>query len=499
MNLIMPGRTGTLAEPKLPILAHYKTDLSPEDWNQIAALARRILEREDTELAKVPPLAPQLAVGYAADLPTLLLEDHSGIQLAHEGGADTALSYRALLLAGEGDLVTVYGRRDIAYETYCRDMLGLGRVEVFAPPVASTEQTLWQACIADRHFIARVVDVARDAGGLNLLPYMAIGGIWRLAGDIAGKAKVPVHIAGPPPRLARAVNDKLWFAQHAARLLGGEAVPPSRTVHGMAALAGHVRRFMRLHGRVALKLSHSAASLGNLVLDSRGLAELSPAGIAAQLGALMEERGWHNPFPLQMMAWEAPLLGSPSAQIWIPLPGEGAPVVEGIFDQIVSGSSARFAGAVPSRLPEHWRQRIAEDAARLGAFFQQLGYFGRCSFDAVLIEHGDAENRLHWVECNGRWGGVSIPMTLASRLLGDWTRAGMAILDQQRAAQSTVSTEEFVDRFYGVLFKAGSRSEGAILLSPGRIAQGSAELLMLGRDDHDALARGEALLTELGD
>lgn len=150
-------------------------------------------------------------------------------------------------------------------------------------------------------------------------------------------------------------------------------------------------------------------------------------------------------------------------------------------------------------MPEHWCQRIAEEAARLGAFFQQLGYFGRCSFDAVLIEHGDAENRLHWVECNGRWGGVSIPMTLASRLLGDWTRAGMAILDQQRAAQPTVSTEEFVDLFYGVLFKAGSRSEGAILLSPSRIAQGSAELLMLGRDDHDALARGEALLTELGD
>ena len=42
--------------------------------------------------------------------------------------------------------------------------------------------------------------------------------------------------------------------------------------------------------------------------------------------------------------------------------------------------------------------------------------------DAILIGESLADARLHWIECNGRWGGVSIPMTLANRLTGDWAR-----------------------------------------------------------------------------
>jgi len=50
-----------------------------------------------------------------------------------------------------------------------------------------------------------------------------------------------------------------------------------------------------------------------------------------------------------------------------------------------------------------------------------MGYVGRCSFD-LLLTGNDMENaRPEFIECNGRWGGTSIPMVLMNRLVGDWT------------------------------------------------------------------------------
>ena len=378
----LAGKTGQ--QFRLPIVVHHRVKLPPEERIRIAHLARQI-QTESPRLCHAPNFSENLSSGLI-DAPALLVEDHSGIQLAHERGADAHHSYRALLLAGEGDLLAVYGKRYPAFEAYCRDWLGLGRVEVIAPPLANPVQSLADACLNDRHLIARAVKRAQHAGGLNVIPYMATGAIWRLAGEIAQQAGVPVRLAGPAPALMRAVNDKLWFARWAAKLLGEEAVPHSRAVYGMAALIGYLRRFMREHRRVAIKLSHSAASLGNLVLNSPEFSGMPAAEMSGRLVDMIDRAGWKNPFPLQVTAWEAPIKATPSAQLWIPYPEDGSPIVEGVFDQITANSNARFTGAVPSDLPKDVQDIVVEGAARLGLLFQTLGYFGRCSFDAVLLD-----------------------------------------------------------------------------------------------------------------
>ena len=40
------------------------------------------------------------------------------------------------------------------------------------------------------------------------------------------------------------------------------------------------------------------------------------------------------------------------------------------------------------------------------------------SLDALLTGQDMSNAELHWIECNGRWGGVSIPMTAARNLPG---------------------------------------------------------------------------------
>lgn len=489
----LAGKTGQ--QFRLPIVVHHRVKLPPEERIRIAHLARQI-QTESPLLCHAPNFSENLSSGLI-DAPALLVEDHSGIQLAHERGADAHHSYRALLLAGEGDLLAVYGKRYPAFEAYCRDWLGLGRVEVIAPPLADPVQSLADACLNDRHLIARAVKRAQHAGGLNVIPYMATGAIWRLAGEIAQQAGVPVRLAGPAPALMRAVNDKLWFARWAAKLLGEEAVPHSRAVYGMAALIGYLRRFMREHRRVAIKLSHSAASLGNLVLNNPEFSGMPAAEMSGRLVDMIDRAGWKNPFPLQVTAWEAPIKATLSAQLWIPYPEDGSPIVEGVFDQITANSNARFTGAVPSDLPKDVRDIVVEGAARLGLLFQTLGYFGRCSFDAVLLDNGAMAPCLHWVECNGRWGGVSIPMCLMNRLLGDWNSRSMLVTEQQIVGRPGLTMGQFLTVCEPELFTAAGEGAGAVLLSPGKLADGAFDLLILGHDRNEVLKRGRACASRL--
>jgi len=479
----------------IPIVSHYSTKLSADELNAVADLAVRIAVQEPN-LSKVPPLDHLLGTGLQS-APNLLLEDHGEIQLTHSSGPQ-ALRYRALLLAGEGDIMAVCGPRNSAFETYCREVLRLGNVEVLSPAPGDPNWPPAVACAKDSAFIKRVAELARSAGSLNVVPYMATVGLWWLASEIALRANVPVRVAAPPPRLARQVNDKTWFARRAAEALGKEAVPESIAVYGMAGLVGHLRRLASHSASVAVKLTHSAASRGNLVLDVGEASGLSPVGLRERLSQLMRDNGWPKEFPMQVTVWEAPIFASPSAQLWIPALGAGAPVVEGVFDQIVRGRVARFSGAVPSQLPVPWKERIASEALRLGTLFQKLGYFGRCSFDAVLVGHSAAEGLLHWVECNGRWTGVSIPMALANRLTGDWANGGFMVINCEQEGLNVHCAEEFLDRFDDALYRPGATSGGVILLDPDHREAGlGIDLLILGADAVDVQDRSRAILASL--
>ena len=483
----LPSRHKVDAQ-KLIFHRNYTTALSAADEANIAETAKQIL-REQPRLDRVPPFGSLCSRGFT-DAPSLLIEDHSGIHLAHERGADRNLSYRAAMLATDGDLLAVYGGRDFEFEAYYRDYLGLGKVTVMAPPITDPFSSLSQCCLDHEPLIAKAAGIAKEAGALNVLPYMANGGAWRLAKAVADRAGVPVHVAGPGPTLTRAVNDKLWFAHCATLLLGRQAVPENKTVYGMAALVGHLRRFVEKHKVVGIKLPHSAASLGNMVLESAEIVDLPAAAMAEQLAEAISQRGWDHPFPLQLTAWEGPLLGSPSVQLWIPGPDEGGPIIEAIFDQATSGSIARFVGGEPSRLGDRLKKQLASEADRLGTLFQRLGYFGRCSFDAVVV--GDTETcaKIHWVECNGRWGGMSLPMTLANRLIGNWQTHGFWVFSHYDPEGVPSTVGQLLEHCEDMMFRQ-DRMSGVVLLTPGRLAYGGVDFLAIAEDQAKARQLGE--------
>jgi len=458
------------ADFRLPIVEQVKVDLDDAQRARLQSLAVEIKKR-DPHLASTAAFGPRVSSGLGPG-PNLVFEDHSSITL-YNPEDDRRYTHRAMLLAGEGDVVALAADRNPAFESYCRDTLGLGHVEVRTPAATDPPAPLALRCARDTRFLEGMARLAEEHRSLNLVPYLGDGKAWALARAIARRTDVGVHVAAAPPSLTRCVNDKLWFEARVENILGRGALPEVRLANGPALLAYHVKSLAGRYASVAVKLPASASSLGNIVLDAAELAGRPLTPLREELCSLLTRAGWRGGFPLLVTAWEQPILASPSVQVWVPHPYENLPIIEGIFEQRLAGSEYAFVGALPSRLSEGTRQRLAVETLQLACLLQSLGYFGRCSFDAILLEDGQSGTRVHWVECNGRWGGVSIPMTLVNRLFGDWRHHPFVVIQRSHLNVKRRPFPDVISSLADDLFIAGRSKKGIIIETPGPLEAGT--------------------------
>ena len=462
---------------RLPIVAHYAPRIDAKRVAHLERLAERI-RRQGPNLDNTLPFGGRVRPGFRAR-PSLVIEDHSWIELFETVG-DVSYSYRACILAGDGDLVAVGIGRCPAFEDYCHTTLGLGDFEVVSPSGEHPKESLSLRCARDPILVDRIAAKARKFGGLNVLPYMGTGGVWHLAGRIAEASGVAVSVAAAPPNLTRRVNNKLWFGRCTKEAFGGSALPESFETYGLAGLIKQASILARRNASIAVKLPASASSAGNILFDAEDFATMPAGRLRERIDARLRLAGWRGGYPLMVTAWESPVLSSPSVQLWIPLVQEGDVVVEGIFDQALSGPAAEFVGAEPTTLRESLCERLADEAAALGYLFQMLGYFGRCSFDAIIVGESTETSQVRWIECNGRWGGTSIPMTLANRLIGDWSRAHVLIAERNDFRGPPWPFADFCSDMEDLLLRRGGPAVGIAALSPSRIEAGTGyELLVL--------------------
>ncbi len=476
---------------KLPIRARFACTLQGRERWRIQARARRLVAGDPAVSPTVDfpgDIAPRVVAGAG-----LYFEDHSSIGLA-VAGEEARYEYRMRALAGSGDILLLGTDPHPAFDAYCRDVVGAGAPRVLRAPTAPQRRIVPIAtrCREDAHFFAQLARFAQDAGGLTLYPYVSSGHDWLLASAIAIAARVPVGVAASLPGLARRVNDKGWFTEQVRWLLGRESVPPTFTVLGPAALAGRIAHLAQRYPKTVIKVPDSAGGKGNLVLESEQLNRLPLQAIYRRLRRLLGGLGWRGTFPLVAGVWESPIVASPSAQMWIPVPDEGPPVIEGLFVQMLTGAEGEFIGAEPSRLPAAVEYRMVEEAMRIGTFFQALGYFGRCSLDAVLVGQCAEKADLHWIECNGRWGGVSIPLTLVHRLNAAAAPRDFVVVQQVGTELPGCKFERVLERVASHLYRRGLRERGVVFMSPRLLECGSGMHFVAIGDTLDD-ARQEAL------
>jgi hypothetical protein len=159
----------------------------------------------------------------------------------------------------------------------------------------------------------------------------------------------------------------------------------------------------------------------------------------------------------------------------------GPPVIEGLFMQQLEGRERVFVGATAAQLPTPFATELATRSWLLGRLFQRLGYVGRCSFDLLLVGKSLADCRPQFIECNGRWGGTSLPMTLMNRLFGDWQRRPFAVQVVSAPGLDAITFPQLIAQLRNDLYDRQTGQGRLIVYTPGRMSQQSAlSVLALG-------------------
>lgn len=433
----------------------------------------------------------QLAVERIVEGPTLHLDDLSEIALVGDAQSDWYYQDRARLRADTGDVVACSRPVEGSYESYCRDWLGMGEVEwLVSEQSGKLGGFLAARCWADQGLRRQLIERVR-AGRLEVIhPHMGIKPVWALAESLFRETGRRVRVLGPPPELCERVNHKGWFAAVVNRLLGPMWVPRVECADNFTTVARLVAKVAKESRLVGVKLPDSAGGEGNVVLEAEPLRGMKALALRELLQERLAHLRWSGEDVLLVSPWLENVVGTPSVQTWIVPTAEGEPVVEGVFDQIVTGQRGRFVGSIPSKLDEGLRSEIATQAWLLARVFQRLGYVGRCSFDLILTEEDVGARRPRFIECNGRWGGTSGPMLMMSRVMGDWKSRPYASFESVVAGVKELGFAKLMERLGPVLHDGRTGRGWLLLYNPGFLAkEGGVRYVALGDSTEEAVRR----------
>lgn len=491
-----------------PILLHHWACPSSTHRQRAASLAKR-LQQEQPRLDCSGSFA-HLRAHRLGDAPVLHLDDFSDITVPAAYGPIDFLEDRARLRAADGDLILTRIEPAQGYESYCRDRLGLGSVRWLRAQTPDPRRHLAASSWIDSNVRAEL----RRADFRYVHPHMGSFAVWALADLLARSSGRDLEVIAPPPNLTKVTNDKLWVADVVSRLLGSHLLPPTRVVSNFSTLAWAVRELAVDAKQLVVKLTDSVGGGGNLVLDASRFRDLPLGRIRLELKSLLAPLEWRSQTNLLVGCWETDVLSAPSTQIWIPPLESGEPCIEGLFEQVIEGRQGLFVGTRPARLPPDLSQEIVDSCWLMALVFQYLGYVGRCSFDLILVGSDLASCAVELVECNARWGGTSLPMTLLTRLLGDWKETPFACLDcalpepaplrdEYPAAPTRWRFSRLIEHLGAALYDVRTGQGDLILYNPAAMIKAEvaiaglgerflAEPTRLSEHLHDLLATGSA-------
>lgn len=451
----------------LPIIQHYEPRVAGDEQERAKRLAE-ILRSEHSEL-EVPEALRPLVVETLTDAPALHLDDYSAIPLLDRDYDVRFLQERARLRAGDGDFVASCFVPMTSYKRYCRERLGLGAPTWLNPRSADSDQRVAAACWTDRAVRNKLVHALRANELLYVHPHMGIFDVWQLAALLRRSSRRDVRVIAPHPGLTKWVNHKLTFAETVDRLFGPSFVPRTEEAANFAMLSTRVRDMAGQFRDVVVKLPDSAGGGGTVILEAVRFRGRSLATTSRILKARLRDLDWHGQSRLLVGGWVEHVLCSPSTQLWIPPMGHGGPIVEAVLEQQLRGREQKFIGSRPARLPPSVIDEVVARSWLLGSVFQHLGYVGRCSFDLLLSGPDLDRSRLHFIECNGRWGGASAPMLLVNRLFNDWLFHPYATRETVAPGLEHFTFTEVLRHFADDLYDVRTGRGWLVFCNPGRI------------------------------
>ena len=475
---------------RLPVVEHEPVLIRREEVDRVDALADAwFCSRDDLRL---PPDQEDLVPETIGDEAAFHLDDWSEIQQVSTMEDPTPLQDRARLRAVTGDVVAAMVPPLDDYEAYCQDCLGLGAVQWLHPRLSRSPANVATACWEDRVVRRKLLHALRDKAWLYLHPHMGTQAAWGLAALLRESSHRPVKVIAPPPGVTRLLNDKAEFANLVMHLFGPTAVPTTVAVWDAAHAAAEIRALSPHVNTIGVKLPSAAGGDGNLLVSAADLREHTLTEITAELKQLLPRWDWQPGEKLVVNVWRKNTIAAPSVQVWIPPRQDGEPVVEGLFWQRIVGRTGHFAGSQPVTARTEFHERITRPCWLLARFCQQLGYIGRCSFDLILVGESLDDACAEFVECNGRWGGTSLPMTLLNQVFGDWNARSFTNRIFQLPAERHWSFAELQRTLGESLFDRRTGQGHYIVYNPSRLTAVSvASIIALGDSPEEAQHNAE--------
>ncbi len=467
---------------KLPIISRLHTNVARQQLAHVLSVARAILD-EHPQLDWNRNNYRNLVVREPIeDLPSLQLDDFTEIPLI--GATDNAqvLQQRARLRAVDGDWLALSRKVEPGFLDYYEYKLGLGRVTCLYPAIEpSSARQLAIECWLDRRIRRDLVQAVRQQGLRYIHPHVSTMHVWELAAMLSTATRRPVNVIGPTPELARWANDKIEFTRAVACLLGRRLVPHTECAYNFATLSKQVLRLAATNRRLGIKFPYGTGGAGNFLIKCEHVRGRSLRQVRAQLKRLLAAHIWPASGRVLINVWETNVISSPSVQTWIPPLGHGEPILEGLFEQIVTGDQGTFTGSFPAQLPADLEQQIVDYSFLLASLFQQLGYVGRCSFDLILVGEDLGSCNIEFIECNARWGGTSAPMTLMNRLHFDLSKRTYGIRRIKIPGLNRIDFSQLLRGLGDDLFDHSTGHGKFVLMNPARIKASSAiEVIAMG-------------------
>lgn len=425
--------------------------------------------------------------------PTLHLEDVSAIPFVNVIPGVEQYQHRARVRASTGDLFAAVTPIPEGYEAYCRDELGLGSPQLLMAEPVDSPMAVTRACMDGTAF-SKLVDWARQEEDVVLHPYMSIADVWELARRLHEASGANVEVAGPPPPTLWIANDKWSLHAVITEVCGEDWLAESTAVATFDDAVRLLTEFSSRYDRVGMKRTRCASAMGNRVFASEVFQRLSENSRVDLVRRFATDVEWEEGEDVLVVEW-IDSVASPSTQVWIPPVGQGDPVVEGVYEQILEGEEQVFVGSRPSTLDPRVNESIATASAAVSAAFQEMGYVGRCSFDFVLgrSPHGDIDAL--FTECNGRWGGTSTPMHLVDRLFDE--RPHYVAQDWQDDSLVGMSFEDLYEALDDLLWRPDRPDGRFVLYNVGPLAgDGKFDVISLGESPEDAWTGVEHILSE---
>jgi hypothetical protein len=452
-----------------------------------------LLDHDDVR-AELVAYAPVIVADSMPGL-GIQVDDLSAIPLVEQLPMAAALQLRARLRARSGDAVLSNFEPPGGYESYNADRLGLGRATWLQASSDRQSMTVTRDCLANPACLDTLADLVRDTGG-HVHPYISSEDVWLLARELSGRSGSNVSVVGPPPALTALVNNKRRFLEFARVVAGPDATIPFAAADNANAVAALLRQLSHRAGRLVVRLPGSAAGLGTRVVDTASFP--AEQDHLPEVDAMLAGLGWDGRTEVLVSEWTESLT-SVSTQVWIPPARLGLPTCEGVYEQRLDPHTGmQFWGAQPVRLANQVDAELRRLSLLVCTALQRAGYVGRCSFDFLLVGKQLASATPIFVECNGRWGGVSLVMSFVDRVSPARSRAahsfGPVVQDSLRGADF----EDVLETLQDELYEARNRAEpGVLLYNVGALAVGRIDICAVDTDQDSAVDRWERCANRL--